>query len=173
LNLNGPTPRYRLWWLQSEFYPYFDIPEPTPVEQVYVTEWSSRELACQELDVLAPGSWVRGPYPGAPGYAHLPWWSKGIADLISRNPGNFYYVGGTSMSAPHVTSAAALLLQADPTLTQAQVENILKTTALDIPAGCANVFDLTPEQGYYDYCWEDDATGAGLLQVDDAIAALP
>lgn len=166
-------PRYRLWWLQSGFYPFFDIPEPTPIDEVYVTDWSSRELSDQQLDVLAPGSWVRGPYPSAPGYAHLPWWSKGIADLISRNPGNFYYVGGTSMSAPHVTSAAALLLQEDPTLTQAQVEDILKTTALDIPAGCANVFDLTPTQGYYTYCWGDDATGAGLLQVDDAIAQLP
>jgi subtilisin family serine protease len=67
-------PRYRMWWLQSGLLPFTDILEPTPVEDVYVSDFSSRQLAGQQLDVLAPGSWVRGPYPGDPGYAHLPWW---------------------------------------------------------------------------------------------------
>ena len=175
LNPDGtiPPPRYRLWWLQSGFYPYFDIPESTPVNEVYVTEWSSRELSGQELDVLAPGSWVRGPFAGVPGYSHLPWWSKGIGDMVGWNPGNFYYVGGTSMSAPHVTSAAALILQKNPSLTQAEVEELLKSTALAIPPGCAEVFDLSPVQGFYTYCWEANATGAGLIQVDAAVAATP
>src|SRR5512139_837402 len=49
LNPNGtmPPPRYRLWWLQSSYYPFIDIPETTPVDQVYVTPWSSRELPGQ------------------------------------------------------------------------------------------------------------------------------
>ena len=92
LNPSGAPvpPRYRLWWLQSGFYPYTDIPEPTPADQVYVTSFSAREKAAdQQLDVLAPGSWVRGPFAGDPGYNHLPWWSKGISDLVGHNSGNF------------------------------------------------------------------------------------
>lgn len=171
--LVAPPPRNRLWWLQSEFYDYNDIPEPTPDSDVYVTSFSSRELAGQQLDVLAPGSWVRGPFAGDPGYNHLPWWSKGIGDLVGGNAGNFYYVGGTSMATPHVAATAALLLEKDPSLTQSEIESILKSSALPIPAGSATVWDLTPSQGWYTYSWGVDATGAGLIQVDAAIAAAP
>ncbi len=174
LNPTGPTPpRYRLWWLQSGYYPYTDIPESTPINQVYVTNFSSRELAGQELDVLAPGSWVRGPFPGDPGYNHLPWWSKGIADLIGHNSGNFYFVGGTSMATPHVASLAALMLEKDSSLNQAQIESIIKSTALHLLPGSATVYDLSPTPGYYTYSWNADAIGAGLIQVDVAIAAIP
>jgi len=166
-------PRYRLWWLQSGFYPFFDILEPTPVSEVYVTNFSSRELAGQELDVLAPGSWVRGPFAGDPGFNHLPWWSKGIGDLAGGNSGNFYYVGGTSMATPHVAATAALLLEKNPSLTQSEIETILKSTALTIPPGSATVFDLSPIQDYYTYSWGADATGSGLIQIDAAIAAVP
>jgi subtilisin family serine protease len=166
-------PRYRLWWLQSGFYPFTDIPEPTPVDQVYVTDFSSRELPGQQLDVLAPGSWVRGPFGGDPGYNHLPWWSKGIGDLVGGNSGNFYYVGGTSMATPHVASLAALLLEKNPGLVQWQVEDILKSTALPIPPGSATVFDLSPTQGFYTYSWGPDAVGSGLVQADVALDAVP
>jgi len=171
-------PRYRLWWLQSGYYPYSDIPETTPVGDVYMSDFSSRALPGQELDVLAPGSWVRGPYPGSPGYSHLPWWSKGIGDLVGGNPGNFYYVGGTSMATPHVASVAALLLQKKPTLTQAQVENILKVTALALPStGSQSVFDF---DHWATIAWDTDCAGtpcdpvgAGLIQADAALAATP
>ena len=73
--------------------------------------------------MLAPGSWVRGPFPGDLNYSHLPWWSNGIGDLVGGNPGNFFYVGGTSMAAPHVTGAAAILLSVHPTWTPSQVRN--------------------------------------------------
>ena len=174
LNPTGPTPpRYRLWWLQSDFYPYTDIPEPTPLAQVYVSDFSSRELPGQQMDVLAPGSWVRGPFPGDPGYSHLPWWSRGIADLRGHNPGNFYYVGGTSMATPHVSAVAALLLEKNPGLVQGQVEALLKSTALPIPPGSATVYDLSPSPGFYTRTWEADATGAGLVQADAALSAVP
>ena len=171
---NGlPPPRYRLWWLQRDPYGFNDIPESTPADQVYVTDFSSRELTGQELDVLAPGSWVRGPFAGDPGFNHLPWWSKGIGDLVGGNAGNFFYVGGTSMATPHVAAVAALMLEKNSTLTQVQVESILKTTALSIPPGSATVFDLVPEQGFYTYSWEGDATGAGLINATAALAATP
>lgn len=173
----GEDPYFnRMWWLQHDEVPFYDISEPTPVDEVYVTDFSSREipdhpLGVQQLDVLAPGSWVRGPYPGFPGYSHLPWWSEGIGDLAGLNPGNFYYVGGTSMSAPHVSAVAALILEIDDTIEQAEMEALLKGTALPIPAGSRS-FVYNPNVGWTFPSWGSDANGAGLVQADAALAAV-
>jgi len=172
------TPRYRLWWLQDPTYGFNDIPEKRSAlaKQVYITSFSSRQLAGQELDVVAPGSWVRGPYPGAPGYSHLPWWSSGVG---WGNPGNFYYLGGTSMSAPHVTGVAAQMLEKNPALAQGQIESILKSTALPIGGGSMDVIDLVPKTpatpmgwDWFHYSWGTDATGSGLVQANAALAAI-
>ena len=144
-----------------------------------MSDFSSRELAGQELDVLAPGSWVRGPFPGDPGYNHLPWWSKGIGDLVGRNSGNFYYVGGTSMATPHVASLAALMLQKNPSLKQADIEGILKATALAIPATDTRIiFDNTIPNvtiGWDTDCAGKacDPVGSGLIRADEALKATP
>jgi subtilisin family serine protease len=175
-------PRYRMWWLQYPDAPLLpgsgQVADPTSVDDVYVSDFSSRELPGQELDVLAPGSWVRGPFGGDPGFNHLPWWSKGLGDLLGRNGGNFYYVGGTSMASPHVASLAALMLQKNPALTQAQVETILKNSARVIPAaGARNIFDFAAPGTV---TWDTDcngtacdAVGAGLVQADAALTATP
>jgi subtilisin family serine protease len=179
------TQIYRMFWLQNggEFVPPLfanggDVPEPTPTASgilnnaAYIADFSSRELAGQQLDVTAPGVWVRGPFAGFPGYNHLPWWSKGIGDLLGGNAGNFYYVSGTSMAAPHVTATAALMLEKNPALTQAQVEGILKATALPIPPGFGGDIQITA--GFNDLQeWGANATGTGLIQADAAIAATP
>ena len=39
-----------------------NVADPTATNDLYVSDFSSRELAGQQLDVLAPGSWVRGPF---------------------------------------------------------------------------------------------------------------
>ena len=175
-------PRYRMWWLQYPDAPMLpgsgEVADPTALGDVYVTGFSSRELPGQELDVLAPGSWVRGPFPGSPGYNHLPWWSKGIGDLVGGNGGNFYYVGGTSMATPHVAAVAALMLQKNPALTQAQVEATLKTSALPVPAvGSRDIYDFS---AFGTVTWDTDcsgtpcdAVGAGLVQADSALLATP
>jgi subtilisin family serine protease len=178
----GDGPRYRMWWLQYPFAPMFpgsgQVADPPVANDVYLSDFSSRALPGQQLDVLAPGSWVRGPFAGAPGFNHLPWWSKGIGDLVGGNSGNFYYLGGTSMASPHVASAAALILQKNPTLKQAQVESILKKNSLVIPSnGNSQIYDFDHFATIY---WDTDcagtpcdSVGAGLLQVDAAIAATP
>jgi subtilisin family serine protease len=170
--LVAPLPRYRLWWLQDNTYGFNDMTEDLSelASQVYITSWSSRQKEGQQLDVVAPGSWVRGPYPGVPGYSHLPWWSSGLGSLVGRNPGNFYYLGGTSMAAPHVTGVAAQMLEKNPTLDQGQVESIMKSSALGIPAGSMTVFDLSPTMDWYTYTWGTDATGSGLIQANAALS---
>ncbi|MCW5637165.1 MAG: S8 family serine peptidase [Rubrivivax sp.] len=181
----GAGPRYRMWWLQYPNAPIVpfsgNTTDPTTISEVYVSDFSSRAVlaAGQQLDVLAPGSWVRGPFPGDPGFNHLPWWSNGQGALRGRNSGNFFYVGGTSMATPHVASVAALMLQKNPALQQAQVERILKGTALPMPAvGSRLIFDF---DRFADIVWDQgcgslgacDPVGAGLLQADAALGATP
>ncbi|HKU17468.1 MAG TPA: S8 family serine peptidase [Steroidobacteraceae bacterium] len=178
-------PRYRMWWLKdSDHVPPLlpgtgEVADPTAASDIYVSDFSSRALPGQQLDVLAPGSWVRGPFPGTPGFNHLPWWSKGIGDVKGgHNSGNFFYVGGTSMATPHTSAVAALMMQKNPNLTQAQVEAILKSTALALPAtGSRDIFDFDHAATI---TWDTDcdgttcdAVGAGVLRADVALSATP
>jgi subtilisin family serine protease len=172
-----------MWWLQYPNAPLLpgtgEVADPTQVSDVYLSDFSSRALPGQQLDVLAPGSWVRGPFSGDPGFNHLPWWSHGIADLVGGNSGNFYYVGGTSMATPHVAAAAALLLEKNPTLTAPQIETILKTSALQLPdTGSRLIRDNTVPNTTI--TWDTDCdgvtcdpVGAGVIQLDQAINLVP
>jgi len=181
-------PTDRLWWLKGApgTQPASgDVAEgKAGLDELYVADFSSRELAGQELDVLAPGSWVRGPYPGSPGYAHLPWWSNGWGDIRGLNPSNFLYVGGTSMSTPHVSATAAMMLQKNPSLTQAKVESILKSTALPVrSSGSKVIWDRgLAVPAWSTVSWDTkcsdgtttqscDPVGSGLLQAKAALAA--
>ena len=97
-------------------------------------------------DISAPGGTIRS--------ARTPFgWVTGIG--LTE-----YYVTleGTSMAAPHVAGAAALMLQANPNLSPAQVESIIKSTALKYADG-----------GSYDGSGSHVGKGHGLL---DAYAAV-
>jgi subtilisin family serine protease len=104
--------------------------------------------------------------------------AKGIGSLIGANPGDFYYVGGTSMATPHVVAVAALMLQKDSSLIQDQVESIMKATALPVPnSGTRSIFNGSAQQTI---TWDTDCggtpcdpVGAGLLQADTALNAVP
>lgn len=48
---------------------------------------------------------------------------------------NYIYYQGTSMAAPHVAGLVSLMMGEQPSLTPAQVLNILQTTARDFPGG--------------------------------------
>ena len=114
----------RSWWYQ-------DVPEDD-ITQTYISYFSSRANPVglgfpQELDIVAPGSWIVGPYPDK---TTLPWWANGNGYGTGWD---IYYLGGTSMACPHVSGVAALMLQADDTLTPAEVQDILRDTADIIP----------------------------------------
>jgi subtilisin family serine protease len=131
------------WWLNG------DVPDPINPEDFYITDFSSRELAGQDLDVAAPGSWIVGPYQ------------------VNSGQTSYYYLGGTSMASPHVAGVVALLAQKNSALTAAEAEAILEGTAVHLPAGCRTITDSSGATG--SICWDADATGSGLV---DAAAAL-
>lgn len=53
------------------------------------------------------------------------------------NVEDYVHYQGTSMSAPHVAGVAALLYEADPSITPAQVESALKATSRPMPGSCS------------------------------------
>ncbi|GBD29361.1 Thermophilic serine proteinase [bacterium HR32] len=64
------------------------------------------------------GPWVTVVAPGTTVYSTLP---------VSQ--GSYGFLQGTSMASPHVAGVAALVLSRKPSLTPAQVRNLLETTA--------------------------------------------
>jgi subtilisin family serine protease len=135
------------WW-RSE-----DVAEPTDPDDFYITDFSSRELSGQDLDVAAPGSLVGGPF-----------------QLQSGKP-SYTFLTGTSMAAPHVTGTVALMLQKHPSLTQAQAESMLEGSAIPLGPGCRDVLPA-PDAPTFEVCWGADATGSGLLNAAAAVAAV-
>lgn len=90
------------------------------------------------------------PYAGTDGVFST--WAVGKpASSLSGSNYCYRYLSGTSMAAPHVAAAAALMLSLSPSMTPAQVLSRLKSTAKAI-SGCTN------------------DCGSGLL---DTAAALP
>jgi subtilisin family serine protease len=135
-------------WTSPDWY-FRNVPTPTDSAQYYITDYSSRELPGQDLDVAAPGSWVLGPYQ--------------LNGQVS-----YYFLGGTSMASPHVAGLVALMVQRDSTLTAAGAEAWLESKAIPLAPGCQDVLD-GPFGPTVHYCWGANATGAGFVNAFEVL----
>ena len=80
-------------------------------------------------------------------------WAKDISapgtNIVSTIPNDFYAkMTGTSMAAPVVAGVCALMLDVNPSLTPAQVRNIICATAVKKPAGGSDNYYENNELGY-------------------------
>lgn len=120
-----------------------EIPSPTGG---MISSFSSYGLAAQlELkpDIGAPGGNIYSAYP--------------------LESGGYATVSGTSMSSPHVAGAVALLRQARPDLSPAEVRDVLQNHA------DPKIWSLNPAVGLWEGTFRQ---GAGMLDIDDAILAV-
>jgi len=135
------------WWVRC------DVPDPSSANDLYISDFSSRAKAGQDLDVAAPGSWVVGPFQTNNGQI------------------NYFFLGGTSMATPHVAGIVALMTQKNGSLTAPQVEGILEAAAIPMPPGSKAIHN--PDGSTSTISWGADATGAGFITADAAIAGTP
>ncbi|MBB1482665.1 S8 family serine peptidase [Tessaracoccus sp. MC1865] len=117
--------------------------QPNPTGGL-ISDFSSWGLAADltlQPDLGAPGGSIRSTYPleKADGYATL---------------------SGTSMAAPHVAGAVALMLENAPSMTPAEIRSRLQNSA--VPAAIAEL----PDAGILDAAHRQ---GAGLIRVDRAL----
>ncbi|MHB8961836.1 MAG: S8 family peptidase [Saccharofermentanales bacterium] len=136
-------------WTAASWWYALDVPESKNTDGYYITDFSSRALAGQDLDVAAPGSWIVGPYQNNSGSI------------------SYYYLGGTSMASPHVAGIVALMADKYPALTASQAESILESSAVKLDPGARII--TNPDGSTSTISWGADATGSGLA---DAAAAL-
>ena len=140
-------------WIAPTWWYALNVSEPTNPAQFYVSSFSSRELAGQDLDVLAPGSWVVGPYQ------------------LDRGHTSYFFLSGTSMASPHVAGIVALMAQKSPGLTASEAESILEGTAAPLTHTSLNA--RAPSGAIQQFTWGPDAVGSGLVSATDALAATP
>ncbi len=116
------------------------LPNPTAGLISGFSSWGLAADLTLKPDLGAPGGDIYSTYPlEEDGYATL---------------------SGTSMAAPHVAGAVALMLQANPGLTPARVLSNLQNTAEP------SLYSKNPALGVLDGAHHQ---GAGLIQVDKAI----
>ncbi len=129
----------------AEYVLFFNYSLPEDPNQL--AEFSSRgpgpDLSIKP-DMLATGTNLITAVSGTP---------EGTPELSGYLPQN-----GTSLSAPIVAGAAAVLKQVRPGLTPAQYRSMLINSSLPFPAGAEKI--------------EVQKTGAGLLQFPEALSAV-
>lgn len=151
----------------------------TPGEISRFSSQGPRRDGAQKPDIAAPGAWVMSVFAAGSD-------PENQMGLLRDPGGSHICYTGTSMSAPHVAGAVALMLQKQASLTPGQVKSILQQTAradaftgavpnyafgygkLDVkaavdmvggsPGGCATVMG--------------DADGSGVVNVLDVVATV-
>jgi subtilisin family serine protease len=177
------------WWLD-------EVPERHG--EIYMAGFSSRQKAGQYLDVVSAGRYLLLPYPCAQlykdgqvtaGTSHRTCASKATPDSAQSAPFQYLFMSGTSFSSPAVAGIAALMLQKNPTLSNADA--VPANSALGNPAtwGAGGAFERALEKAATPIApgtaevthrngtplketWGANATGKGWVYVDDALAAV-
>jgi len=158
------SPNFAFWWNEDLGFDPDPAGGPAEESEAFVAGFSSRAIPSrgQELDVLAPGQWTVAPGGHGPNAAYFFW-------------------SGTSFSTPLTAGVAGLLLERNPSLNQAQVQSILKSTARPMLAVDSRPDVLSGFDGMVGtVAWDNDClgvpcdpVGAGLVQADAALAAVP
>jgi subtilisin family serine protease len=145
------------------FFEVLDVPEDNG-NLSYIAGFSSRERPGQELDVMAPGVEVFSPSISRGARA---------TPCLLNNKGcldEFGWFVGASASSAHVAGTAALLLQKNPNLTQAEVECALKSSAIPIdPAPGVYVDPLRLPTSHWGNCPEQN----GICHEEQGLGAHP
>ncbi|MBY5993072.1 S8 family serine peptidase [Ferrimonas balearica] len=119
----------------------------------YVADFSSRGPNLANPDVMSPNL-------AAPGVSVYAAYADDMPFSAAPMPTDFAAISGTSMAAPHVAGAMALLQQANPDWTPAMIQSALMTTAsLDGVTRSKDGYPYDPVQaGYAD-------AGSGVINV--------
>ncbi|MEZ9593007.1 S8 family serine peptidase [Shewanella sp. 10N.261.52.F9] len=119
----------------------------------YVADFSSRGPNLEAPDVMSPNL-------AAPGVDVYAAWADEMPFSTQGMPADYAAISGTSMAAPHVAGAMALLTQSHPEWTAAQIQSALMTTAsLDSATRSRDASPFDPvTAGYSD-------AGSGVIHV--------
>ncbi|MCA9062156.1 MAG: S8 family serine peptidase [Planctomycetaceae bacterium] len=135
--------------------------------EIVMAQLSSVELAGQDLDVIGPS------------------FGLGVAQNTAQGQYTYSWQSGfTSFSTPRVAGLVALMLEKNPYLTPAQIEQILEDNATPLPASGSAIYyarDLATVSEYgavpVRTTWFDEVnkrkTGNGFTEADRILAATP
>jgi subtilisin family serine protease len=89
-------------------------------------------------------------------------------NVLSTEPSDTYgFKSGTSMASPHVTGLISYLLAVDPTLTHAEVRDLLTANGVAVAGGASDRIDAFASAMDIDRVQGGDAVLRMLLDVDD------
>ena len=114
----------RTWWLDPENRVSNLVSKSDMISQLWIPDWSSREMPGQDLDFIASGQNIVLPYPCAQlaekkGGRLVSCASKATPDNAHAAPYQYIFETGTSFSSPTIAGIIALMLQEDGSLSNA------------------------------------------------------